>query len=59
MPDLDALADWLVKYIDTHLSETLSVKVIAAASNTDPSDLERAFRRAEGLTTPIRHFTDG
>jgi AraC-like DNA-binding protein len=50
MPDLDALADWTVKYIDTHLSATLSVKEISAELKLDPGDVERAFRRVMGMT---------
>jgi methylphosphotriester-DNA--protein-cysteine methyltransferase len=56
MLDLNALADWTVKYIDTHLSATLSVKVIAGAKGADPSDLERAFRRVKGVT--IKSYID-
>jgi methylphosphotriester-DNA--protein-cysteine methyltransferase len=49
MLDLE-LAEWTVKYIDAHLSATLSVKVIAAAKGVDLSDLERAFRRTYHVT---------
>jgi AraC-like DNA-binding protein len=56
MLDLE-LAEWAVKYIDTHLSATLSVKVMAAASGVDASELERAFRRTYHVT--IKSYIDG
>jgi methylphosphotriester-DNA--protein-cysteine methyltransferase len=56
MLDLE-LAEWAVKYIDAHLSATLSVKVIAAARGVDASDLERAFHRTYHVT--IKSYVDG
>ena len=56
MPDLDVLADQIVRYIDTHLSATLSVKEISAQSKLDPADVERVFRRTKGIT--IKRYID-
>jgi methylphosphotriester-DNA--protein-cysteine methyltransferase len=44
------------RHIDRNLKPSLSVKVVAAAMNISPPDLDRLFRRAKGIT--IKKYID-
>jgi DNA-binding NarL/FixJ family response regulator len=52
----DSIAERAKRYIDMNLKAPLSVKVIASAVKTNPSDLERTFRRVNGVT--IKRYVD-
>jgi len=54
--DTCALAEEAKTYIMKNLKPSLSVKAIAAAMNFNAPDLERAFRRTEGMT--IKQYID-
>jgi methylphosphotriester-DNA--protein-cysteine methyltransferase len=52
----DELVEETQRHIERNLNPLLSVKVVAAAMNTDPPDLDRLFRRANGIT--IKKYID-
>ena len=56
MTDFNVVAKQALEYIETHLAATLSVKEISRELKLDSGDVERAFRRARGVT--IKRYVD-
>ena len=56
MTDFNVVAKQVLEYIETHLRATLSVKEISRELKLDSGDVERAFRRARGIT--IKRYVD-